>query len=203
MEAAAAGPLERRVARQLDDVGPASRQRAGGAATVHSGRVDDVDVPRARPDKSHAASVADAGRQRARYRAHRVRLRVRRALGRRHDLDVVTATGEEGGHLGRVARRAADVGRPDPGDDQHPHCVTTSRGRGAIPSGPRAILSTSTVHTATNATVEMTTAPAAPVEPQSEPKTAISGTSTATSTPWARMRRFGLPIETGNDFDQP
>ena len=53
------------------------------------------------------------------------------------------------------------------------------------------------------ATLETTTAPAAPVAPQSEPKTRISGSITAASIPEAQIRSPGRPIETGNDFDQP
>src|SRR5256885_8161100 len=46
-----------------------------------------------------------------RHDADGVRLRRGRRVGGRHDLDLVAAAAEELGHLGRMTRRAADVGR--------------------------------------------------------------------------------------------
>ena len=45
-----------------------------------------------------------------------------------NDLDAVTPAQEIRGDVGSVARRAADVGRPDPRDDQYPHGRTTASG---------------------------------------------------------------------------
>src|SRR5207302_2975284 len=49
----------------------------------------------------------------------------RRRRGR-DDLDLVPAAAQKPRQLGRVARRPADVRRPDPGDDQDPHKGTGS-----------------------------------------------------------------------------
>src|SRR2546426_12539869 len=51
--------------------------------------------------------------------------------------------------------------------------------------------------------LDASTAPAAPVAPHAAPKIPASGTRTSISTPCVQMRRFGRPIETGNDFVQP
>ena len=68
-----------------------------------------------------------------------------------------------------------------------------ARGRGRAAS----------VQATQNTTVETSSAAAAPVAPHAAPNTSASGTSTSVSTPCVTMRRFGRPIETGNDFVQP
>ena len=61
----------------------------------------------------------------------------------------------------------------------------------------------STVHARQKATLEISTAKAAPVAPHFAPSTPTSGTSRTISSPCVQMRRPGRPIETGNDFVQP
>src|SRR5207302_7715426 len=90
-ETPAARPLERGIRGQLDDERLPSESRTERAAPEHPGRVDDVALACPVVDERGAAVVADAGRETARYRAQRIRARLRRCVGRRHDLDRMAA----------------------------------------------------------------------------------------------------------------
>src|SRR5437588_3309738 len=118
------------------------------------------------------------------------------------------ATREEKiGDVGRMARRAADVGRPDPGDDEHPHvgapAISGASGDGACGGGSRRMRAYNTTQLNANTTLDASTAAAAPLAPHCQPSTIASGRSTAVSMPWVQIRRFGRPTVTANDFDQP
>src|SRR5262249_40164271 len=126
-----------------------------------------------------------------------IALRYRLRVGGDHGFDAVAAFDEELGQLGRVARRAPDVGRPDPRDDQHLHEAVASCGVCC-----RWSLAPEKSHAAANTTVEIRTAAAAPVASQIEPSTSVSGTTTRVSTPCVAIRSSGLPTETGSDFVQ-
>jgi hypothetical protein len=75
-----------------------------------------------------AAKVPNADAMVPRHRMNGIRPRGRRRVCRRHDLDLVAAIAQELSDVGRMARGAPDVGRPDPGDDQHPHGSKTASG---------------------------------------------------------------------------
>src|SRR5207237_7885682 len=80
-ETPAARPLERGIRGQLDDERLPSESRTERAAPEHPGRVDDVVLACPVVDERGAAVVADARRETARYRAQRIRARLRRCVG--------------------------------------------------------------------------------------------------------------------------
>ena len=98
---------------------------------------------------AHAAAAASATTQRTGY-ASSAGARV----GGDHDLDLVPAAEQERRHLGRVARGPADVGRPDPRDDEDLHAADTGAA-GSRVHAARAAPIQSTQKTA----VEASTAP--------------------------------------------
>ena len=96
------------------------------AAPEHARRVDDVGLgvrvarSRARSARGRRPSAAAA-----RPSAPDTAARAGGCESGRHHLDVVPAVAEERRDVGRVARRAADVRRPDAGDDEHVHRAST------------------------------------------------------------------------------
>ena len=117
--AAARRALEHLVGDELHDERPAREARADRGAPDHARRVDDVGAARGRANEQRGPHVPQ--RRATRRPVHGIRPRRRLRVGRRHDLDRVSALGEEVRERGRMARRAAGIGRPDPGDDDDPH----------------------------------------------------------------------------------
>jgi hypothetical protein len=127
-EASAARSFECRIGRELHDVGLACHSRPHSAAAKHPGCVNDVHLARLVMNEPCAAKVPNADAMVPRHRMNRIRPRGRRRVCRRHDLDLVAAIAQELRDVGRVARRPADVGGPDPGNDQHFHGSKTASG---------------------------------------------------------------------------
>src|SRR5207245_9813354 len=107
----------------------------------------------------------------------------RRSSGGDPGLDVVPAVLEERRDVRGMARRAAQVRRPDAGDDENLHGragpMSTTGDGGPTSSGR--MRAKRTAHTAANAHMPARTAPAAPVAPQRAPNTSTSGSTTAVS----------------------
>jgi hypothetical protein len=120
-QAAPPRALVRGIGGQLHDVRRPRQPRAGSAPTEHSRRVDGVGEPRAAGDERTSDDVPRAWRQPPRHPVHPVRQERRRRGCGRHRLDSVPAAAQPLRDLGGVRGRPADVGRPDPADDEHPH----------------------------------------------------------------------------------
>ncbi len=133
--------------------------------------------------------MAHTRRQRPADPVHRVGLGRGRRVGGDRRLDLVPALLQERRHLGRVRGGAADVGRPDPRDDEDLHGTATS---GRRPPGldPHAAGSTRSRRRRRSQT---SIAPAAPVAPQREAKIRSSGMKTAISIACTRHAQLGPP----------
>src|SRR5439155_22373831 len=92
-----------------------------------------------------------------------VRPRLGRGSSRRLDPHRVPSPAEKLGYLGRVAGRAADIGRPDPRHDQDLQTAGSASVATSRRTLSRLIRASSTAHSAAKTTVEASTAPPAPV----------------------------------------
>src|SRR5581483_7035988 len=160
----------------------------------HPGRVDDVGLPPRAVDEPRGEEVPYSGRVPPRHPVDGVRPRLRGRVRGRDDVNGVAAPVQEVGELRRVARGPTDVRRPDPRDDHDLHEVAAA-GLCSRCSRRRA-----TSHATANTPVAISTAAAAPVASQSEPRISTSGTRTTVSTPCVTIRSSGRPTDTGSDF---
>jgi hypothetical protein len=124
------GPLVRRVARDLDNERTARESSSERSPRRHARRVDDIAHRCAPGDQQRDKSVTDPDRPAPRGPAHLIGLFRRRRVRGHHYLHSMAASVQKLRELGRMARRASHVRRPDPGHDENVQCVTASRGEG-------------------------------------------------------------------------
>ena len=199
--------LERGVGGQLHDVRPPRRRRARRTAPEHAGRVDDVGPPCATRDLGRRPHVDHPLGQRPGDPVHGILLRCGRNPRSRHDLDLVPVRAQERGHVGRMARRAADVRaarfrRRRELIARIPALVSSSADISARSAGsarPRPDPHEDRARRSAKTTMPARKAPAAPVAP-TRPEHDHEPEHDSVSRPCVQSRSFCRPIVTGNDW---